>query len=154
MKRLRTIFVSTLIAVMLYYEYDTGGFHRLYIRSLLWNNDKVVMMYGADWCPACRKIRPVLTCFDQAGLIKLVHVDVDKESSDRNRYGALTPYIPVISVYNNTENGSSGLQYQGLFPSTKEEMMFLLFDGVESDKKLINYCLRGLYKEVDLLKTP
>jgi thiol-disulfide isomerase/thioredoxin len=153
MKHLKTILVSTLIAAMLYYEYDTGGFHRLYIRSLLLSNNKVVVMYGAEWCPACtRLIGPTLTCFNQAGLIKLVHVDIDKEPVDK--YGALTPYIPMISVYNNTEDGSSGLQYQGLFPSTKNDMMFILFDGAYLDKKVIDYCLRDLYKEVTQPQTP
>lgn len=154
MKYTRSILVSVLVGLMLFYEYDSGGFNRLYVRSLLLNNDKVVIMYGANWCPACRLIKPVLTCFDKAGVIKLVHVDIDKQSGNRDRYGVVTPYIPVISIYSNLENGSSGLLYHGLFPTTKADMMFLLLDGSNVDNKIVNYCLKGLYKEVNIPQTP
>jgi len=155
MKHTRSILVSILIGLMLFYEYDSGGFNRLYIKGLLINHDRVVTVYGANWCAPCKKIKPVLRCLHQSGLIKVVYVDVDNNPGAAARYGAVTPYIPMISINRNLDDGSSGLFYHGssglfyhgFFPSSKQEFMFQFFDGARVDYKVVDFCLKNLYKE-------
>ena len=138
-KYLRTILVSLLISSMFYYEYSSGGFHRAYIRALMINNH-VVVMYGADWCPTCRLLKPILTCFDQTGLIKLVYVDTDKEADDIPKYGVVGSYIPLLSVYKTLDNGQAGLTFVGL-PSSKSALLKVLFEDRDVETTLVNYCL-------------
>lgn len=144
MKNLRTVLVSILLSVMVLYEYSSGGFHRLYVKTQLINNNTVIVMYGADWCGACKVIHPVLEKMELAGLIKLIYVDVDLGTQDV--HGVLTPYIPQIAVWRKTPHGKMGLAYYGLFPRSYGEMMFIVFpDANELDVRLIQYSLGSLY---------
>jgi thiol-disulfide isomerase/thioredoxin len=131
---------------MFYYEYSSGGFHRAYIKALLHNNEEVVVMYGADWCPTCRLVKPILTCLDQAGLIKLVYVDTDKEADDIPKYGVVGSYIPLLSVYKTLSNDQAGLVFVGLPPS-KSELIKVLFEDQDVETTLVNYCFKNLNKE-------
>jgi thiol-disulfide isomerase/thioredoxin len=118
------------------------------------NNEEVVVMYGADWCPTCRLVKPILTCLDQSGLIKLIYVDTDKEPSDMNKYGVVGSYIPLLSVYKTLGPDQAGLTFVGLPPS-RDELIKVLFEDRDVETILVNYCFKSLNKkETEAPQTP
>jgi thiol-disulfide isomerase/thioredoxin len=143
MRMILKLLPYVLTSLVLYHEYSSGAFHKLYIQALLVNHEQVVVMYEAEWCPACQKIKPILQQMDNAGLIKLIKADVDKHEQDM--YGVIVPFIPQISVYRKSARGFIGVAYFGQFPQTYEQMMSVLFDDVKADQLLINNVIGDLY---------
>lgn len=140
------IAIVLLIASFAGYEYYTGGMHRAYIDHLTQDNNLVVIEYGADWCPYCKRLNPVLGQLEQLGLMKVVHVNTDEK--EQVFYGVLIPAIPQISIYRKTYDGEIGLIYHGFVPATKAEFANLLFGGTPLNKSQvdkINEALAPLY---------
>lgn len=119
MKRLKILLV-VFFALLGYQQYVYGSFHRAYIDYQLLRNDSVVAMYTADWCPACKQVRPILEMMENQGLIKLIIADVDKK--DYVFYNVLPHYIPQISIFRKGTK-SSGLSYFGQFPQDEKAFM-------------------------------
>jgi len=144
-KKRLNILLSILIAVMFIYEYMSGGFHKLYIQTLMMKHGIVVVMYSAEWCPTCRTVKPILSCLDKVGAIKLLLADVDSE--EEKMYGAAVEYIPQVSVFKTINDGTSGLTYHGFFPLSKEEFSSYILEETTVNKEVFDVCLGDLYKK-------
>ncbi|MFD8596172.1 thioredoxin [Kitasatospora sp. NPDC059646] len=63
----------------------------------------VLVKFTADWCPPCRMIAPVLAemAEEQAGRLKIVELDVDRNPETRAAYGVLS--MPTLMVFQGGE---------------------------------------------------
>jgi thiol-disulfide isomerase/thioredoxin len=95
-----------------------------------------VIMYGTSECPPCKKLRPALDCLNDAKLIKLTYIDIDKEPNVPVDNGVVLKYIPQISVYGNNSLGRVGLIYHGN-PSTPGETAFNIFQGRSTSEMIL-----------------
>ncbi|WP_029136500.1 thioredoxin family protein [Nakamurella lactea] len=59
----------------------------------------VLVEFGADWCPPCRVIEPVLAAIaaDRADTLRVVTVDADDDPEIAGRYGILG--LPTLMVF-------------------------------------------------------
>jgi thiol-disulfide isomerase/thioredoxin len=115
MSRFRAALLATFFSLIIYLQYSLGMFHRLYVDALLINHSTVVVVYGADWCPACKAIEPILMRLEHAADIKVIHVNIDE--GDQKYYNVVAPMIPQITVYHNFKT-AAGMTYHGYFPDT------------------------------------
>jgi len=81
----------------------------------------VLVDYGAEWCPPCKKMEPVLKAWmeEKKGVVKLVQIDggTDAQLMKLNRVEAM----PTFIVY---KNGKETARRQGVM--TKEELELLI----------------------------
>ncbi|KDN84039.1 hypothetical protein KCH_38300 [Kitasatospora cheerisanensis KCTC 2395] len=63
----------------------------------------VLVKFTADWCPPCRMIAPVLAemAVEQAGRLKIVQLDVDRNPETQAAYGVLS--MPTLMVFQGGE---------------------------------------------------
>ncbi|MEU6340165.1 thioredoxin family protein [Streptomyces sp. NPDC046977] len=63
----------------------------------------VLVEFGADWCPPCRQIEPVLRelAREEEGRLKVVRLDVDHSPSAQSAYGVLS--VPTLMVFRDGE---------------------------------------------------
>jgi thiol-disulfide isomerase/thioredoxin len=137
MKRLKILLVA-FFALLSYQQYFYGSFHRAYIDYQLLSNDSVVVMYTADWCPACKEVRPILQKMNDVGLIKLIVADVDKE--EYRHYNVLPYFIPQISIFRR-ETKASGLSYFGQFPQDEKAFMQVFTCSGTSEEDWLKFSL-------------
>ena len=59
----------------------------------------VLVEFTADWCGPCRQLAPVLGAVaqEQAGRLKVVQIDVDRNPETATRYGVLA--MPTLLVF-------------------------------------------------------
>lgn len=59
----------------------------------------VLVEFGADWCPPCRVIEPVLAAIavDRAHSLRVVTIDADDDPEIPGRYGVLG--LPTLMVF-------------------------------------------------------
>ena len=131
MSKLNILLVA-FFSLFLYERYYTGTFHKTYIDYQLTQHEEVVVMYGAEWCPGCKQVQPILEKLEEFGYIKLIHVDID--TGDYRFYGMLPTYIPQITVYRRYP-AASGIVYHGQFPNTLREFLTLFMGNELSDSK-------------------
>lgn len=81
--------------------------------------------YGADWCPPCRQMVPVLAALkaEYAGRASILFVDVDKHGEQAARYGVTG--IPVQIFYD--KDGAERFRHVGFL--AKEDCARIL-DGL------------------------
>ena len=72
----------------------------------------VLVDFGADWCPPCRRLHPVLVeiAAEYSGRCKVVSVDVDKAGVLAQRYGVRGIPALVVIVDGRKVDGSVGYQ--------------------------------------------
>ncbi|GGQ79568.1 thioredoxin family protein [Kitasatospora griseola] len=63
----------------------------------------VLVEFTADWCPPCRQLAPVLVevAEEQAGRLKVVALDVDRNPETQAAYGVLS--MPTLMVFRGGE---------------------------------------------------
>ncbi|MFJ5213639.1 thioredoxin family protein [Streptomyces sp. NPDC088354] len=63
----------------------------------------VLVEFGADWCPPCRQIEPVLRelAREEEGRLKVVQLDVDHNPWAQSAYGVLS--VPTLMVFRDGE---------------------------------------------------
>lgn len=69
----------------------------------------VLVEFGADWCPPCRQIEPVLRelAREEEGRLKVVRLDVDHNPQAQSTYGVLS--VPTLMVFRDGEPVWSGV---------------------------------------------
>src|SRR5688572_27459693 len=63
----------------------------------------VLVEFGADWCPPCRAMAPVLEDLarDRADTLTVLKLDVDRSPQTAERYGALS--LPTLLLFRDGE---------------------------------------------------
>lgn len=63
----------------------------------------VVVDFGADWCPPCRLIEPIMSALaeEYAGRVKILAFDVDANPQTAARYGVRN--LPTLLFFKNGE---------------------------------------------------
>ena len=63
----------------------------------------VLVEFGADWCPPCRAMAPVLEALarDKAGALTVLKLDVDRSTHAAEQYGALS--LPTLILFRGGE---------------------------------------------------
>ena len=90
-------------------------------QSLISSAPVVLVDYGAEWCPPCRKMEPVIAAFmkENEGRVRLVKMDGGLETQLMKQHGVEA--LPTFIVY---KNGKETARKQGVM--TKEEMAALV----------------------------
>jgi thioredoxin len=90
-------------------------------QSLVSSAAVVLVDYGAEWCPPCRKMEPVIAAYmkENEGKVKLVKMDGGVETQLMKQHGVEA--LPTFIVY---KNGKETARKQGVM--TKEEMTALV----------------------------
>ncbi len=59
----------------------------------------VLVDFGADWCPPCRAMAPVLEAVarEHAGVLTVLTLDVDRNRQAADRYGAMS--LPTLILF-------------------------------------------------------
>ena len=70
---------------------------------VLQSTGAVLVEFGADWCPPCRAMAPVLEeiARDEAGTLTVLKLDVDQHPQVAARYGALS--LPTLILFRDGE---------------------------------------------------
>jgi thioredoxin len=76
----------------------------------------VLVDFGAEWCPPCRKMEPVLESFMKANAGKLTLVKMDGGVEDQLMKSLKVEALPTFILY---KNGKEVIRKQGLV--TQEE---------------------------------
>lgn len=77
-------------------------------------NNKVVFDFYADWCAPCKMMEPILEDVEKTTDIKIVKVDVEKESDLARLFGVQS--IPTMVFYKDGEKIAEkiGVQEPGM----------------------------------------
>jgi rhodanese-related sulfurtransferase len=90
-------------------------------QQMIGSGDLVLVDYGAEWCPPCKKMEPVLQSWikEKKGAVRLVKIDggTDTQLMKIN----LVEAMPTFIVY---KNGKETARKQGVL--TKEELELLI----------------------------
>ncbi len=67
-------------------------------------NDRVLVDFGADWCPPCRKMQPVLDSLqkDSSLHFKLLKIDAGAQTEIQKKLGINT--LPTFFIFKNGQN--------------------------------------------------
>lgn len=76
----------------------------------------VLVEFGADWCPPCRVIEPVLSAIaaERAGALTVATINADDDPGIASRYGILG--LPTLIMF---EGGVPVMQVTGARPKSK-----------------------------------
>jgi thioredoxin len=90
-------------------------------QSLVSSAPVVLVDYGAEWCPPCRKMEPVIAAFmkENENKVRLIKMDGGVETQLMKQHGV--DALPTFIVY---KNGKETARKQGIM--TKEEMAALV----------------------------
>jgi len=77
-------------------------------------NNKVIFDFYADWCQPCKMMEPILENIENTTDIKVVKIDVEKESELAQLFGISS--IPTIVFYKDGEKITEkvGMQQTGV----------------------------------------
>lgn len=72
----------------------------------------VLVDFGADWCPPCRMLEPVVDqlALDYAGKMRIVSVNVDAHPELQERYGVMG--LPTLILFQNGQPVHHMMGYQ------------------------------------------
>ena len=81
----------------------------------------VLVKFGAEWCPPCQQMEPVLdrVASDISGKVKIVRIDIDERPELASHYGVSS--IPRIFLFKNGRVVAS----HGGFPDAKSVQEWL-----------------------------
>ena len=81
-----------------------------------------MLQLGADWCPVCRRMKPIISELrkDYKGRVEIVYIDVDKQSKTADKYKVNA--IPV-QVFINSK-GKQVLRHEGFWDKKSIEEQF------------------------------
>jgi len=97
---------------------DAAGY-----RAALQEKDKtVVIVFGADWCPHCKRLEPLIeeTANENIGKIDAFYVDVDKNPELAEQNGIMA--IPAVII---AKGGK--IVKNATNPRTKQILLDLIF---------------------------
>ena len=98
------------------------------------NSDVLTLVdFGAEWCPACHELEPVLQEVSKEFQgVKFYSVDVDNDEELSNRYGIL--YLPTVIAFSN------GREIDRFFGANPKENVedFIKNAGKNSSHRFIN----------------
>lgn len=59
----------------------------------------VIVDFGADWCPDCRRIEPIMEalCKDYAGRVKIYKINIDEQEALKDELGVRR--IPTLIFF-------------------------------------------------------
>jgi thioredoxin 1 len=81
--------------------------------TVIASEDPVLVEFGADWCPPCRMMAPVLDDIAAARSdLRVVSVDVDANPVTQARYGVMS--VPTLLLF---VNGAPVRQVVGFTPT-------------------------------------
>ncbi|MFD5103973.1 thioredoxin family protein [Streptomyces cinereoruber] len=71
--------------------------------EVLGSGPPVLVKFTAEWCGPCRQLKPVLGALaeEEAGRLRIVEVDVDRNPGTTVRYGVLA--TPTLMVFRDGE---------------------------------------------------
>ena len=86
-----------------------------------------IVEYGADWCPACSYVKPILEKQSVQHNIQFVYFNIDDKENTIDQYYFM-PYIPVIDIFKDGK-----LYYHG--PYFDDIIKSLAYNNTPSSKE-------------------
>ncbi len=80
--------------------------------AMLKENELVLVDFYADWCGPCRMLAPIIEQIEneKAGLVKVVKIDVDKETNITKKYNIQS--IPTLIIFKNGKETNQLVGYR------------------------------------------
>ena len=80
--------------------------------AMLKENELVLVDFYADWCGPCRMLAPIIEQIEneKAGLVKVVKIDVDKETNTTKKYNIQS--IPTLIIFKNGKETNQLVGYR------------------------------------------